>query len=61
MEYGLLGLIVLALDIYAIYKVLTSGASGLAKVIWTVVILLLPVLGFIAWLVAGPKGSTAHI
>ncbi len=62
MEYGLFGLIVLALDIYAIYNVLTSGASALAKIVWTVVILLLPVLGFIAWLVAGPRGaSTARV
>ena len=57
MEYGLLGLLVLIADIYAIYRVLTSGASGLAKLIWTLVILILPVLGFIAWLIAGPRGS----
>ena len=61
MEYGILGLIVLIADIYAIYKVLTSGASGLSKVIWTLAIIILPVLGFIAWLIAGPKGVSAHI
>ena len=56
MEF-VLGLIVLVLDIYAIYQVLTSAASTLAKVVWTVAIILLPVLGFIAWLIAGPKGK----
>lgn len=61
MEYGIFGLIVLIADIYAIYKVLTSGASGLAKVLWTLAILILPVLGFIAWLIAGPKGGHARI
>jgi hypothetical protein len=62
MEFGILGLIVLALDIYAIYHILTSGASTLAKVIWTIVILLLPVIGFIAWLIAGPRGGNkAHV
>ena len=55
MEF-VLGLIVIVLDIYAIYQVLTSAASTLAKVVWTVAIILLPVLGFIAWLIAGPKG-----
>jgi hypothetical protein len=55
MEF-LIGLIVLVLDIYAIYQTLTSGASTLAKVIWTIAIILLPVLGFIAWLIAGPRG-----
>jgi phage-related minor tail protein len=57
MEFGLLGLLVLIADIYAIYQVLTSGASTLAKAAWTIAILLLPVLGFIAWLIAGPRGG----
>lgn len=61
MEYGLFGLIILIADIYAIFRVLTSGASTVAKIVWTLVILLLPVLGFIAWLIAGPKGSSAHV
>lgn len=61
MEYGLLGLIILIADIYAIYQVLTSGASTLAKLVWTIAILLLPVLGFIAWLIFGPRGNRATV
>lgn len=61
MEYGLLGLIVLVLDIWAIYKIFTSGASTGAKVLWTLLILILPVVGFIIWFIAGPKGGTAHV
>lgn len=61
MEYGLLGLLVLILDIYAIYQTLTSGASTAAKLVWTLVILILPVLGAVAWLVAGPRGAGARI
>ncbi|OAN73416.1 hypothetical protein A8B82_02625 [Sulfitobacter sp. EhC04] len=61
MEYGLFGLIVLIADIYAIYQVLTSGVSTLAKIVWTIVILLLPVLGFIAWLIFGPRGNRATV
>lgn len=57
MEYGLFGLIILIADIYAIYQTLTSGASTVAKIVWTLAILILPVLGFIAWLVAGPRGG----
>ena len=57
MEYGLLGLIILIADLYAIYQVLTSGASTGAKVVWTLAILLLPVLGLIAWLFFGPRGN----
>lgn len=53
---GLFGLIVLILDIWAIIKVIQSGASTGAKVIWVLLILVLPVIGFIIWLLAGPRG-----
>ena len=53
---GLLGLIVLILDIYAIIKVVQSRASAGIKAIWIVVILLLPILGLIIWALFGPKG-----
>ena len=54
---GILGLIILIADVYAIVKTLQSGASTLAKVLWIVIILLLPILGFILWLLFGPKGG----
>lgn len=57
MEYGLLGLIILILDIYAIIKILGSGASTGAKILWTLGILFFPVIGFIVWLFAGPRGG----
>lgn len=53
---GLLGLIILVLDVWAIIKIVQSGASTGTKVLWVVVILLLPVLGLILWLLFGPKG-----
>ena len=59
MEYGLFGLVVLMADLYAIYQVLTSGTSTAGKIVWALAILLLPVLGFIAWLVFGPRGNSA--
>ncbi|MFX0541542.1 PLDc N-terminal domain-containing protein [Roseovarius sp. S4756] len=61
MEYGLFGIIVLIADIYAIYQVLTSAASTGAKVLWTLLILILPIIGFIIWLIAGPRGNKAHV
>ena len=55
-EYGgIVGLIILALDIWAILRVIQSGASTGAKIVWILVILVLPVLGLIIWLLAGPK------
>ncbi len=52
---GLLGLVILVLDVWAIIKVIGSGASDGSKVLWVVAILLLPFLGFIAWFLFGPK------
>ena len=57
MEYGFFGLLGLVADIYALIKTWQSGASTGAKLLWTLLILLLPVLGFIIWLIAGPKGA----
>lgn len=54
---GLLGLIILVLDVWAIVKVVQSGSDTGAKVLWIVLILLLPVLGLILWLLFGPKGG----
>ncbi len=51
---GLFGLIVLIADIWAIIKTIESRATTGTKVIWVVVILLLPVLGLILWLIFGP-------
>lgn len=61
MEYGLIGLLVLVADIYAIIQVLGSNASTAGKIVWVLAILILPVLGFIAWLVVGPRSSAARI
>lgn len=52
---GLLGLIILVFDIYAIIKILNSGASTGTKVLWVLIILILPVVGLLLWLLFGPK------
>jgi hypothetical protein len=55
----LFGLVILALDVYAIVKVLGSPVSGGAKALWVIGIVLFPLLGFIVWLIAGPKRVSA--
>jgi hypothetical protein len=54
---GLVGLIILALDIWAILNVVKSSAEIGIKVLWILLIILLPVLGLIIWAVAGPRGN----
>ena len=52
---GIIGLVILIADIWAIVKILGSGAETGSKVIWIVAIVLLPVLGLVLWLLFGPK------
>ena len=54
-EYGILGLLILIADIYAVVKIVGSGASTGAKVLWILAVLIFPLLGLIVWLFAGPK------
>jgi len=54
---GLFSLIILALDIWAIIHVVRSGASVGAKVLWILLIVILPLLGLIIWAVAGPRAA----
>ena len=57
-EYGgILGLLILVGDIWAILNVFQSSASNGAKVVWTLVILVLPVLGLALWFFLGPRGK----
>jgi hypothetical protein len=52
---SLFGLIVTIADIWALYNVWQSRESTGGKLLWTLVILVLPVFGFIAWWLFGPK------
>ena len=52
---GLFGLIVLIADIWAIVKTIESSTSTGTKVFWIILVLILPVLGLIIWLFAGPR------
>jgi hypothetical protein len=56
---GLLGLLVLIADVWALVNIFQSGADTGRKVIWVVVIIVLPILGFILWYFMGPKTGRA--
>jgi hypothetical protein len=56
MQYqGIGGLIVLIADVWAIVNIFQSGVDTGRKVLWTVLVIVLPVLGFILWYFLGPK------
>ena len=51
---GIGGLIILIADIYAIAMILQSSAQSIEKLIWSLVVVLLPLIGLIIWFFAGP-------
>lgn len=56
---SIVGLFILITDIQAIIGILRSGVTTEDKILWTVLILILPIIGFFLWLLAGPrKGRT---
>ena len=62
LEYsGIGGLIILALDIWAIVSIIGSRASTGAKVGWTLLVLLLPIVGFVIWFFVGPRSSASTV
>lgn len=58
MEF-ILGIILLVLDIWAIVSIVQSSASGGAKLLWSIGIIIFPLVGFIVWYFVGPRGRSA--
>jgi hypothetical protein len=56
---GLGGLIVLVADVWALINIFQSSADTGKKVLWTVLVIVLQVLGFILWYFLGPKTGKA--
>ena len=52
---GLLGIVVLVLDIIAILDCVKSSKSSGQKALWVVIILVLPVVGLVAYHFIGKK------
>lgn len=48
--------ILLLVDLWAIVSVFRSDKTDLAKALWTLLLLALPVVGLVVWGVAGPRG-----
>lgn len=54
-EGGILGIILLVANIWAILQILKSGQTSGSKLFWILLILLLPVVGLLIWLLAGRR------
>ncbi len=51
------GIIVFVLAIWAIVSILNSSAETGTKVLWILLVLILPIIGFIIWFFAGPRAG----
>lgn len=52
---GLLGLVVLVLDIIAIIDVIKSSMETGKKVLWILLVIVLPVIGMVVYFLLGKK------
>ena len=53
--HGIWGLLILALDIWAIINIFQSSATNEKKALWIIAVVLLPLLGLILWYFLGPR------
>lgn len=53
----LIYLLILAADVWAIYNIIKSSAEMPMKIVWSLVVFLLPIVGLLIWYFAGPKAS----
>ena len=56
---GLIRVLVLVGDIWAILNILQSSVSNEKKLIWIIAVVLLPVLGLLLWYFLGPRNGRA--
>lgn len=52
---GILGILILIGDIWALINILQSSAANDKKLLWVVVVVLLPLVGLILWYFLGPR------
>jgi hypothetical protein len=56
---GIGGLLILIGDVWAVINILQSASSMEKKLLWTIIVLLLPLLGLILWFFLGPRDGRA--
>ncbi len=53
-QIGILGLLHIAVVVWALIKIFDSSATSIQKVLWILVVALLPLIGLIVWFFMGP-------
>jgi phospholipase D-like protein len=60
-SFGLIGALILVLDIIAIVSVVAGHGSLGHKLLWTLLVLLLPVLGMLLYFLIGRSAADADL
>lgn len=58
---SLVGAVVLLLDIFAIVSVLVGSSGVMRKLLWIVLILLLPIVGMVLYFLIGRSAADAQL
>jgi hypothetical protein len=58
MFYDVASVLVLLLDIWALISILQGGGTPVEKLIWVIIILVLPLVGFVLWYLIGPGSKS---
>jgi hypothetical protein len=56
--FRLIGILVFVLDVIAIVSILKSSADGATKILWMLLVILLPFIGMILYFAMGPGRRT---
>lgn len=59
MEYSLLGIIIVVLDVIALISILLGHGTVGHKLLWTVLVLIFPIIGMILYYVMGRSPQDA--
>jgi len=51
--YNIIGLLVLVLDIIVIMQIWSGSGDGGKKLLWTIIVLILPLIGPLLWYLVG--------
>ena len=50
-------IVIFVLDVWAIAQIINTDVSNKSKILWILLIVILPVVGLIIWYFAGPKSN----